>query len=207
MYHICETFKDIQNKRKSRKTIQTRDFVLVLCLYLILFWFFVCTWFCSGSLQSGTVVCTRETCPPITCSFNLTVKSDDSCCRVCPQKELCHYEGSIYQVRKSPRMLADTVTLHVKANVHTIFWRVICLKVISLGGRISVWNHYCLWGIDVRGLRWLLFTTNSHPRIICQKENVWWIKLHAPTITSKSLVIHEHWPPRIKVFRVNNQLF
>ena len=32
-----------KTNRKSRKTIQTRDFVLVLCLYLILFWFFVCT--------------------------------------------------------------------------------------------------------------------------------------------------------------------
>ena len=130
MYHFCETFflsyKDIQNKTQVKKdnsntwfcsgSLSVPDFVLVLCLYLILFWFFVCTWFCSGSLQSGTVVCTRETCPPITCSFNLTVKSDDSCCRVCPQKELCHYEGSIYQVRKSPGMLADTVSLNIKAT-------------------------------------------------------------------------------------------
>lgn len=46
---------------------------------------------------SGTIVCDRETCPPITCSYNMTVKSEDSCCRVCPQRDVCIYEGTTYQ--------------------------------------------------------------------------------------------------------------
>uniref|UniRef100_K1QHQ0 BMP-binding endothelial regulator protein n=1 Tax=Magallana gigas TaxID=29159 RepID=K1QHQ0_MAGGI len=49
------------------------------------------------SCRSGTIVCDRETCPPITCSYNMTVKSEDSCCRVCPQKDVCIYEGTTYQ--------------------------------------------------------------------------------------------------------------
>ncbi|OWF51557.1 BMP-binding endothelial regulator protein-like [Mizuhopecten yessoensis] len=52
---------------------------------------------CTSCLcVDGTFICDRETCPPLPCPLEKTVQRENSCCRVCPDKQTCDYKNRTY---------------------------------------------------------------------------------------------------------------